>query len=429
MKMKINFKNNFSLRKLFFNNKFVIVFSLIAAIVLWTSITIVEAPDTEYTIQNVPVTIKIEDTAASAMGLDVVINDSLTKTVSVTVRGPKYIVNTLNSESISVTAPATSVTAPGKYNLVLNCTKNINGDYEIVKTNPTFIVATFDYIDTKIFDVVPYVDGASASEGLIAQQPILSDNFYSKIKIKGPRTELEKIDRVVASATANEVLSKSKKYDSTIILYDNTSQVLPNSSFKLLDMNDKEISSISVTQPIGKQKELPIKVVINSHGINADNLKYSLDYDKLYVTGPVEIIDTLTEIKLQPIDLFDIVPTNGNKISFNVVPELTNGVKITDQTTSINVVFDMTNYSYRTMTVTSFKSTDGTEATLDKPITNIKIFGLRSALNSITPNDLVATADLKGKPAGNHEVEITILCTKNYAVWQVGECSATVTIK
>ena len=61
-------KKSFSFGKLFYNNKFVAVFSVLCALAIWFSMAFTNTEEFPVPIRNVPVTIKIPE-AAQAEGL------------------------------------------------------------------------------------------------------------------------------------------------------------------------------------------------------------------------------------------------------------------------------------------------------------------------------------------------------------------------
>ena len=426
--MKI--KNNFSLKKLFFNDKFVIAFSIVFAIIFWMIITVAQAPETEFTINNVPVVIPLEGSATSERGLDVVNEENMTTDVSVTVKGPKYIISSLTAADVSVTASLSNVTAPGKYNLELKANKITQGEFEIIGTNPGVILASFDYIDTKKFSLVAEAEGASAVSGLIAEKPIVSDSNYSVITVKGPRTELEKVDKIVAKATVDAILSKTSAYDAEIYLLDKDGNAVDKKPFKITAEDNTEVTTVEISVPVSKAKEVPVVLTFTNlpEGFDTKKLNYSLDFEKIYILGPSETIDSITSIQLEPIDVLELSPENPE---FKVKPILPNGVKVYDQISDITVKFnDMNTYQVRTFSVTKFRSYNSDiNASLVTEIKNVKICAPRNIMWKIEASDLTAAADLSGKSKGDHSIDVMIECSEVGMIWQVGSYTATVTVK
>lgn len=425
--MKI--KNNFSLKKLFFNDKFVIAFSIVIAIISWMVITIVQAPETEFIINDVPITIQVEGSAAGERGLDIINNEKTVQTVSVSVKGPKYIVSSLTASDVNVTASLSNVTAPGKYNLELKATKVSQDEFEVIGANPGVILASFDYIDTKKFTVIAEAEGASAVAGLVAEKAIVSDSNYSVVTVKGPRSELQLLDKIVAKATVDAVLSETTGFTANLLLLDAHGNELDKSLFKITSVDNVDVTTVEISVPVSKAKEVPIVVTFSNlpEGFDPKNLNYSLNYDKIYIIGPAETIDSISSIQLEAIDLFTLSPDN---YEFILRPILPNGIKVYDQSTEITVTFnDMNTYQVKTFSVNNFQSIGDTKGTLASEIKNVKICAPRNIMWRIDSNDLIAVADLSGKTSGDHSVDVMIDCSENGMIWQIGSYTATITIK
>lgn len=421
-------KNKITLRNIFNNNKYVFILSLISAIIIWMMISVAQAPDTEKTIPDVPVTIPIEGSAANQLGLDLINEKTITKTVSVVVKGPNYVVSTLSASDLSVSASLSNVTAPGKFNLELKANKVSQDEFEVVGTNPGTILATFDYIDTKKFDLICEAEGASAVKGLVAENAVVSDTNYSTITVKGPRTELLKLDRIVARATVNKTLSETTSFSANLFLLDEAGNELNKELFKITAIDETEVGAIEISVPISKVKEVKLIVKYSNvpNKFNTKDLKYTLNYKRIKIIGPAETINSIKSINLQPINLFEISPENNK---FYVKPVLPDGVKLQDTINKVKVTFtDLESYQVRTFSVSSFKSLKGPSGKLSSPIKNVRICAPINLIWQISASDLYAVADLTGKAKGAHNIEVIIKCKKNGTIWQVGTYTATVTV-
>ncbi len=419
--------NNFSLRKLFANNKFSLAFSIIAAVVLWMVITVVQAPDTEKTVTDVPVNIPIEGSALSQLGLDVVDSSALNNTVSVTIKGANYIVSGISAEDITVTASISNVTAPGKYTLELKAVKSLGGDYEIASIFPSSVVVSFDYIDTKEFTVKAEAPGISAVKGLVAEPAVVTDSNSKVLTVKGPRANMEKLSEVVASTDETATLGETASYNANIKLLDQSGNVLDKTPFKISAADGTLVDTISISVPISKMKEVPIEVTFKNEPYDGfgKTLVNSLSSKTVTILGPEKTVDSINSILLEPIDFNEISPS---KYQFNVKPAIPDGISFAETLETVTVTFkDVKNYTVKTFTVSSFNGTGG-NGSLKTPIKNVKICGPKSAVNSLSAESLVATANISGKTPGDHSIDV-IIKDKSGKTWQVGTYTATISIK
>lgn len=408
------------MRNLFYNKKFVSAFSLIAAFVFWLVITINQNPERIRTFGNIPVSISTEGTAAGELGLDVISQGS--NTASVRVSGPSYVIASLSSSDISVTAPLAMVTEAGEYELVLSASCSESG-IKVLGVTPSKVKAVFDYVDTKLYNLEVEAKGATAVSGLIVDTPSVSTMTDSTITITGPRTELAKIAKVVAVADVNAQLKATTTFDANINLYDANGEKVDASNFTL------SVSKVKITVPILKQKEVPVKVTFSNvpKAYNEKDISHSVSTGKVTVMGPESIIDTIKSVTLEPIDFFSISKNNN---SFDVAPVLPNGVKIAENIANVTVVISTSGLSEGTYNVSNFefKGIDSKKVS-SSGVRNVKICGPSAAIRKIKSSGLYAVADLTGKTAGVYTVPVRIFAENYDNIWQVGTYEVVVTVK
>lgn len=425
MKRKITLPAKFSLKKLLYNKRFTIPLSVIAAFAFWLVIMIKQNPNIERTFTDIPININLENTFVSENGMEI-IGDISSQKFTVTVKGPSYVVSSLKSGDFYVYASAAAVNAPGKYQFEVSGGKNTAvSDYEFISISPATIDVDFDYIDTKEFTVKARAEGATATEGLIAETAVVSGTESDTITIKGPRTVLNKIATVEAYAAVNQTLSESSTYDAEIRLYDESGADIDTTNLTLSE------SAVKVTVPISKSATVPVVADFTNlpDGFQKSSIGYSIDNKTVTVIGKPEAIDKITQVTLSAIDI-TAVSVSSNK--FDVSPKLPEGVRLLDSIEHFTVTVDTSNYTENTFTVSNVRFTGlsaGLNATSETVIRNVKICGPKQVLSKLKDNMLYATVDLSDKAAGEHSVSVSIKSDSYNNIWQVGSYSTTVKIK
>lgn len=408
-------------KKLFSNNKFVLIFSLVTAFVFWMGITIVENPERDTTFSNITISVVTDGTAAGELGLDLISISSPTATVKVS--GPSYVLASLEATDISVALPLADVTEAGKYDIALNAA-SATGGVNIVGITPAKVTAVFDYTDTKQFDVEVEAIGAVAVSGLVADTPTVSNNADATVAITGPRSELSKIARVVAVAKVNETLSATESFSAALHLYDADGNELDSGVYSI------PTEEVKITVPILKQKVLPLKVTFANKPdyYTKNDVPYNVSATRVTVLGPATTVDELDAISLAPID-FDSITSSNNK--FDVAPTLPNGVKLAENVEVVTVTVNTNGFQESIFTVNNFEFkniANGLVSTATS-IKNVKICGPRSTLRKLKASDLYAVADLSGKTAGEYTVAVRVYSKAYDNIWQVGTYNVVVTIK
>lgn len=440
MRMKINLKK-INIRKIFQNKKFTITVSLLLSFIIWMSAMIRRNPVRDQTFTDISATVSIENTMVSEMGLGIVSDISAQK-FAVTVSGPNYIVSSLRSDDILLTASVTEVNGAGTYSLeIVGMQNSSKSGYTFSSITPSRIDVTFDYIETREFTVTPKLIGVSAVSGLIADNPTISKPEESMISIKGPRAILDQINSVVASAQVDEVLSATKSYAADILLLDKDGKIIYKfaSNGKIYDGDDKTVEGTSLTlsfttttvsQPIVKKASVDVQAMFSNlpQDMKNSDIKYSLDHKKVTVIGTPDVVDNLSSINLSPIDLRTVTASSD---TFEVSAILPDGVKLFDNIETFKVKIDTDGYIEKTFTVSEFKVSnvaDGLSPKTNGSIRNVKIFGKASVVNKLKDSDLYAVLDVADKSAGQHTVEAIVKSDKYSGFWQIDSYSAAVTL-
>lgn len=425
MKRKIKLPAKFSLKKLLYNKRFTIPFSLIAAFVFWLVIMINQNPDIERTFTDIPVNINLDNTFASENNMEI-IGDISSQKFTVTINGPSYVVSALQPKDFYVYASAAAINAPGEYQLEVSGGKNTAvSDYEFMSISPSVVNVYFDYVDTKEFTIKARAEGASAVEGLIAETAVVSGTESDTVTIKGPRTVINTISTVEAYAVVNKTLSESTTYDAEIRLYDENGGAVDMTNLTLSE------SAVKVTVPISKKKTVPVIADFTNlpSGFSKSSISYSVNHDSVTVIGTPDAIDKITQVTLTAIDITS-VSVSSNK--FDMAAKLPDGVRLLDTIEDFTVTIDTSGYSEKTFTVSNvrFKGLSaGLNATSDTAIKNVKICGPKSVISKLNDGMLYAEVDLSDKAAGEHTVLVTVRSDSYNDIWQVGSYSTTVKIR
>lgn len=419
----MKFLKKFSFRKLLYNKRFTVPFSIFLSFVLWMVISVNQKPIIDRTFSNINVTINLENTFAGENGLNI-IGDISDQKFTVLVMGQNHIVTGLSASDIDLYASAATVDSPGEYKLTVSASQ-AGEDYEVVSISPKTVKVTFDYMETKEFTVTALAEGATAVEGLITEPAVVSGMESNTITITGPRTVVNSIETVAAKTLVNKTLSASETFDADIVLLDKSDQEISTENLQL------SANKVQVTVPISKKKTVPVKVDFTNvpNGFNKDSITSKVDHSTVTVIGTPETVDKITEITLSPIDISAL---SKNSTSFEVSPKLPEGVRMFESFESFNVTLNLSGYTERTVTVSEFKFVglgDGLKATAYGSIKNVKICGPSSVVNKLSTSAIYAEIDLTNKKAGEHAVTAKINFSENNNVWAVGTYETTVTVK
>ena len=137
IKMPVNF------RELFSNNRFVLLFSIVLAFVIWVAISMTASPEESYTVENVPVDFSLSGSLPEQLGLQA-FGDTDYK-VDVVVYGKRYIVSNLEPEDIRVTPDLSYVSSSGKNDVTLVAQPaSDDAEFTVMSLSQTKVQVYFD---------------------------------------------------------------------------------------------------------------------------------------------------------------------------------------------------------------------------------------------------------------------------------------------
>ena len=431
-----------TLRGMLENKKIVMTISLVLSFAVWLTVMIKRNPVRQQVFSDIPVNVSIENTTVSELGLGI-ISDVSAQKFTVTLNGPNYVVSSLKPDDFTLSASLENINSAGTYKLaVIAAKKNEKKEYTFASISPSTIDVTFDYIDVKEFSVTPKLIGVGAVKGLVADTPSFTSPEQQNITVKGPRSVLNRINDVSALVNVDKVLDSTQTYDADIAFYDKKDKIIYRYSVdgKIYNENGNEVENTNLTlsytsakvlQPISKKKVLPLNIVFDNRpsGLKDSSFKYSIDMNKVTVIGTPDVVDKLKSVSLTPIDFFKI---SKSKNKFKVSATLPDGVRLLDNIDKFTVRINSSLFSEKTFDVSSTKfigiDKKSRPSVLGK-IKNVKICGPKYIIDNAKASDFYAQLDLTDKSKGEHNIEAVIKYSKSDAVWQVGEYTATVSVK
>lgn len=423
----MKFFKDFNIRKYLHNRNFAIAISLIAAFIFWVAIVVDKNPEREQVFNNLPIEITTDGTIWGEQGLEVV--SDITQTATVTVYGPNYIVSSLKSSDIKINADISSVSGAGTHTVSLSAVRNSEtSGYSFVSVTPSALTVKFDYYDEKSFSVEPIVEGFGRVDGLIYDDEVVANSENAQISIKGPRTEVSKISRVIAYAESNKELSSTTVFDGEIKLLDEDGNELDQNHYTL------SAESIKISVPVSKTKTMTFKPsyssMWNSGIAGVLNNYWRADISTFTVAGPPEIIDSLNAIDFTPIDIAKISPKNNN--TFELKPILPNGVRITDGIETVTVTYDLSSFQSKRIKINKIDDENTLPSNLTALFTKdvyVEVCGTRDVITNLSSDDCYLSVDLSGAAQGDSLVNATVKTYSKTPIWQIVSCEITVKVK
>ncbi len=418
-----NKKKKLSLNRLFQNNRFVFVFSLFTAIILWFIMAAINTESRARIIDGIDISVQLSDKMVQ-QGYKVYSQSDTQARVSVT--GDNITVNRLASDDISVAAKTSSVKSAGDYTLLLVATPyDTTANYTVDDLSPASVDVFVDKEATKTLEVQKDLI-YSGAEGYYLSDPELQEN---EITVTGPETEVTKIDSVKVSYTFDTPLSETVDVTADYQFLDEEGLVLENLEY--LDLSsDKASIHIDVYQKF----DLPLKAVLANCPDGLDLSAITSVSPETIPVGSTGEGDIPSEISLKELDMSAVTADDAGKtyskqVEIDMPENLYNirGVK------KAVVRLNLSNYTTKTFTVKKLK--------LDKKLSNadisiettemeVEVMGTKDSLKSLTSSDIQAvvdTSNLEGD-TGFVSVPVSFELDASFGCWVIGQYEAAVSI-
>lgn len=420
-----------SLRQLFSNTKFLVVFSIVVAFIFWIVVALEYAPVVENEIKDIPVKIDMNNSVPDKLGLQIFGQSDYT--INVTVRGNRYIVggDLLTADDFEATAQTAYVDSAGKHSLVVKVTaKDANADYEIVSKSADYIEVFFDKYAEKEVEVTPRIiselDDYTADDYMFDKADIIYDT--KTVKVSGAQTEVNSITAAYADIPIEKKLTQSETINASVVLSNGS-----DLDSKYVKINGESNLKIPVTLPVYKMQTSAVSVSFKntpSDYINSP-LVYSISPSRVRVAVLQNGSDTTNSLEIGSIDFTQITPSNG---SFTFLASNVKTAKFLDGTSSFSVEVNTDGLSTKTLEpgINSIMITGGSGVSagnveLDS-IGQITVVGTQTALKSVNANMLEISINLTNTKLeeGENSVPVTVTLKNSKNCWVSGSYTAVI---
>ncbi|OCA89327.1 hypothetical protein A8F94_23525 [Bacillus sp. FJAT-27225] len=404
--------------KLLDNSWFVKVVALLLAFLLYSSVPVkdgsklneiyVPGDETTETIEDVPVSAYYDTKNLIVSGLP--------ETVDVEVSGPKsHVQNAKTLKNFEVYVELSDAEV-GNRNVKLKIREL--SDKLDAKLSPSSANITIQERITREFRVAAEFDNSMVQDGFGTSAPQINP---AKVKITGPRDEIERITYVKAAVDIKDPIFETTTRDAKI-------RVLDKDLNKLDVIVDPD--TVKVTIPIKSlTKKVPINIVekgslpegliLESMQLETKEAVITADESILEKTDAVRAEVNLSEITKNTTVTVPVIISDGISA---VTPEL---VKIT-----VKVRKSEQEVSLSALPVDINGLAEGNDVTFENPKNgqaSLTVYGPSDRVKAINPDDFRLFIELTGLEEGRHNVEIKVEGPDGVS-WRMAQSTATVTI-
>lgn len=427
-------KRKLSLRRLFSNNKFLVVFSIIVAIVFWIVVALEYAPVVDNIVENVPVKIDIENSVPDKLGLQIFGNNEYT--VDITVRGNRYDIggDLITADDFDVVAQTAYVNSSGNHTLKIKASlKDADADYEITSISSEYIEVYFDKYEEKEVEVstkiVSDLSAVTDEDYLFDEDEIIITT--QSVTVSGAKTEVDKVTGAFAEIIIKDKLTESVTFDAEIKL-----ESIGDEELKHIKFNGENQLTVPVTLPVYKIQTLPVSVAFKNSPTDYINNPLS------YTCTPAQVRVAVMQNGSQSDDTLEVGTIDFNEISadktvFDFKASELVDVKVLDGTTNFRIKINLTDLVTQTYTInpsnitlTGIENVDSVDVSVENA-GRIFVSGQTANLAKISADDILGTINLSSVDVSSrgNRVPVTVSLKLKNNCWITGTYYAVVRTK
>mgnify|MGYP005762254457 FL=1 len=421
-------KRRLKISELFYNNHFVMAFSLVCALILWFVMAMTNTTERPWEVSGVAVDVVLSDAAQQA-NLKVFEQSDTTATVSVTGNG--VIVNRLQSSDLTVEATLTlsAEEIPNgltEYTLPLEPRKAAGSeltDYQLVDVNPQEVTVLVDQYEEKTFTIESNLQYGRDNQYFYNEPSLSSES----VTISGPKSSVDKVSRVVAEYETSDVLTSTRAFTCTLVAYDENGNQVEDQYLEY------SIQEVDATVSVLPREECDL----SPNGINMPESfpvsRMSVDPASIVIAGPEDALQNLDAIALEPVDFSEV---DLDHTTFTRSISLPAGFKNINNAWEADVTVNLEGYSQKSLTINNQNvvvqnAAAGQSVDVLTENLEIQVVGPQSQVEALTAANVYARLDMSGQAnlTGAAELPVTISFTNASGCWAYGKYTVSVQVE
>lgn len=409
------------MKKLYDSRAFWMIVSLLASITLWIYMSSVDKEVITQVFRGVKVEIEGEDILRDSRNM--VITDMDTNTVTVVLEGPRRIIGSWDSDSITAVIDVSTITrsAYTSKQYVINYPDGTDTSSikEIRKTPETINFMVSPQV-SKTIQVRGSFDGELA-EGYTAEMPVFEP---STIVITGAEAYIKDVSYAWVTF-GDGVVDSTYKVETGFTLMDEGGMPLSNTGITF------STDVVTATLPVLDLKEVKLDVnIIEGAGATAANTKVTIEPSTLMLAGDSELLEGMNRIVLDTIDLTDFTSTFSDVYTIPLDNGLRNITGETEAKVTIEIT-GLTTKDFKVSNISFINNTAGYEANILSESLNVKLRGKEELLSQIKADNIRAVADLTDfdESTGTYMAPVKIYVDGYTDVGALGEYSVSIEIR
>jgi YbbR domain-containing protein len=410
-----------TMKKLYNSRAFWMIVSLLASLILWIYVSSVDQEAMQITLRGVKVELVGEDVLRNSRNM--VVTDMDTSTVTVVLEGPRRIIGSWDSDSITAQIDVSKLTTSAytSQQFVISYPDGTDtSSISVIRKTPDTINFMVSQQVSKTIQVRGSFDGQLA-DGYTAEMPVFEP---STITITGAEAYIKDVSYAWVTFGEGEVDS-TYKVETGFTLMDEDGIACSTTGINF------STDVVTATLPVLDLKEVKLDVnLIEGAGATAANTKVTIEPSSLLLAGDSSLLEGLNRIVLDTIDLTDFESTFTDVYT---IP-LDNGLRNTTGETEAKVTVEISGLVSKSFKVTNLSyinNSDGYSADIVSQSIDVVLRGKEEVISQLKADNIRAVADLVNlkESTGTYMVPVKIYIDGFTDVGALGENSISIEIR
>ena len=394
------------------------------ALVLWLYVVTVVSPNSNSSVKGIPVTLQ---GVATLQDRSLMITTEELPTVELQLEGNRTDLNKLNSSNIYISADVSNIDQPGTYDVRLG---NPNFPADVPNTAITVLNKTPGHITIVVERRV--------EENIPVDIQYLEDNFDSgnymadkenrvldrpTIKVQGPQSVVEQIKmariEVDLNGRVESIVEQSYVY------------TLCNEKGEPVDVEkiQTDAEAVQLSLKIVRVKDVPLvfKNITYGGGATPQNTTITIDPEVIRVSGSNAMLESLTKIELDAIDLSQITEDTEFTLPIDMAEGITNETGLTEVKVSVKFN-DLATTTLNVSNITLINVPADLLITMVTQQLSVQLRGPEAVMATLLPEQVKVTVDCSNAQLGNATLKATIIAEVE-GVGALGTYTVTATVE
>lgn len=418
------------LRKIYKSNTFLIIFSVLCAMMLWS---VLVAADGTLTREKVFTDVELTMTGADTLKTNgyIVVDDaqSVLPTVRLTVEVTQSNYSRATAANFSPRVDVSKIRATGEQTVEITFGSSVYG--KVISCEPSSVTLNVErYISSNRIPVVVETEG-TLKEGLWMETPSLDPTY---IAVSGPRSVVNSIKRAAAKFDLGLLNGDSVTQRNAVpfVLEDAEGNPVDTSLLRTTYQSIL-IDTVTVETDVYPQKTLPIDITGAYTGEPAEGYEVTgvtVQPDTVLVAADAGVLEQMSAAVLDaPIDITDATTSQSVTVRIKKLTDAQN-MSIGEALVRIEIDEKQRERTFKNVPILITGVQETQPVKLSSKSAHVTLSGLYHFIENLTADDIILSVDLTGLASGEHLVGIacSIANAPEYTcVLSIDQVTATIT--